>query len=303
MPRRLTLNSLTSDKFAVEKLLNEAIEYGDIAGEMQYSARLDNLKKEIAELEDVTPTNASVALFFGGKPVLGSKGILASFAGHVLDDFQELINKTFAFKENGGLGDRGKIALKANSDLMVTQVAKGSFGFILDEVSEQMEITETALKETVEDVMDLIDASALSDEEFFEEKIESLDKRVLQSLKNFFITLDKAESTLRVVSDKHEYSFDSTRIHRARKRTEATQIDESETEVELVIKGILPEHCKFEAITNDAEIIYGSISKSAVEQYSIDKLKRKCSVKLLIKEIKPLHRPKRTVYKLLEFLD
>lgn len=303
MPRKLTLNGLTSDKYAVEQLLNEAVQYGDIVAELQFTERLKTLNDEIESLEVDSPTNASVALFFGGKPVLGSKGILTSFAGNALEGFQELINKAFAFKENGSLGDRGKIALKANSDLMVTQVAKGSFGFILDEVSDQMEITETALKETVEDVMDLIDASALSDEQFFEEKIERLDKRVLQSLKDFFITLDKAESTLRLVSDQHEYSFDSTRIHRARKRTEATQIDEVETEIELTVKGVLPEHCKFEAITNDVEVIYGSITKGAAEQFNIDKLKRKCRVKLLVKTIKPLHRPERTVYKLIEFLD
>ncbi|MDN3685566.1 hypothetical protein QW180_26410 [Vibrio sinaloensis] len=70
---------------------------------------------------------------------------------------------------------------------MVTQVAKGSFGFILDEVSDQLEITETALKHTVDDVLELLDASAQPDEDKFEKKlIESLDKRVLQSLKDFF---------------------------------------------------------------------------------------------------------------------
>lgn len=303
MPRKLTLNSLTSDRFAVEKLLNESIEYSDIAGELQYSARLDSLNAEIAALEGAVPNNGSVALFFGGKPVLGSQGILASFAGHVLEDFQELINKTFAFKESGGLGERGAIPLKGCSDLMVTQVAKGSFGFVLDEVSEQMEITETALKVTIEDVMDLIDASALSDEEFFEQKLESLDKRVLLSLKNFFVTLDKAESTLRVVSDKHEYVFDSQRIHRARKRTEATQVDESEADMQLTLLGLLPEVGKFEAFSEDTGIIHGTVAKSATEQYGIEKLKRICNVKVLIKTIKPLHRPEKTVFKLLEFLD
>ncbi|MGU5528426.1 MULTISPECIES: hypothetical protein [Aeromonas] len=303
MPRKLKLNSLTSDQHAVQQLISEAIEYGDIVGELQYREKLEKLDREISLLKNANETNASVALFFGGEPVLGSQGILASFAGNVLENFQELINKAFASKENGSLGERGKIPLKANSNLMVTQVAKGSFGFILDEVSDQLEITETALKHTVDYVLDLINASAQPDDETFEKLIESLDKRVLQSLKDFFITLDKAHSTMRLVGDTQEYSLDSNWIHRARQRTEATEIDEDEELVELKVLGLLPEHCKFEAVTREGNIIYGSTTRLAAEQFRSELIGKQVRVNLLTKSIKPLRRPERTVYKLLEFVD
>lgn len=303
MPRKLILNSLTSDRYAVEQLISEAIEYGDIVGELQYKEKLEKLDKEISILKNHHETHASVALFFGGAPVLGSQGILASFAGNVLENFQELINKAFASKENGRLGERGKIPLKANSNLMVTQVAKGSFGFVLDEVSDQVEITETALKHTVEDVLELIDASAQPNDEVFEKLIETLDKRVLQSLKDFFITLDKAHSTMRLVGDEQEYCLDSNLIHRARQRTEATEIDEDEELAELKVLGLLPEHCKFEARTSDGNIILGSTTRLASEQFRSELIGKQVRVNLLTKSIKPLHRPERVVYKLLEFLD
>ncbi len=303
MPRKLKLNSLTSDQHAVQQLISEAIEYGDIVGELQYREKLEKLDREISLLKNANETNASVALFFGGEPVLGSQGILASFAGNVLENFQELINKAFASKENGSLGERGKIPLKANSNLMVTQVAKGSFGFILDEVSDQLEITETALKHTVDYVLDLINASAQPDDETFEKLIESLDKRVLQSLKDFFITLDKAHSTMRLVGDNQEYSLDSNWIHRARQRTEATEIDEDEELVELKVLGLLPEHCKFEAVTREGNIIYGSTTRLAAEQFRSELIGKQVRVNLLTKSIKLLRRPERTVYKLLEFVD
>lgn len=303
MPRKLKLNSLTSDKHAVQQLISEAIEYGDIVGELQYREKLEKLDREISLLKNANETNASVALFFGGEPVLGSQGILASFAGNVLENFQELINKAFASKENGSLGERGKIPLKANSNLMVTQVAKGSFGFVLDEVSDQIEITETALKHTVDYVLELINASAQPDDETFEKLIESLDKRVLQSLKDFFITLDKAHSTMRLVGDEQEYSLDSNWIHRARQRTEATEIDEDEDLVDLKVLGLLPEHCKFEAVTREGNIIYGSTTRLAAEQFRSELIGKQVRVNLLTKSIKPLRRPERTVYKLLEFVD
>ncbi|ENM3929700.1 hypothetical protein DDM60_003490 [Vibrio cholerae] len=303
MPRKLKLNSLTSDKHAVQQLLSESIEYGDIVGELQYREKLEKLDKEISLIKNANETNASVALFFGGEPVLGSQGILASFAGNVLENFQELINKAFASKENGSLGERGKIPLKANSNLMITQVAKGSFGFILDEVSDQIEITETALKHTIDYVLELINASAQPDDETFEKLIESLDKRVLQSLKDFFITLDKAHSTMRLVGDEQEYSLDSNWIHRARLRTEATEIEEDEDLVDLKVLGLLPEHCKFEAVTREGNIIYGSTTRLAAEQFRSELIGKQVRVNLLTKSIKPLHRPERTVYKLIEFVD
>ncbi|EHS1102552.1 hypothetical protein RHA02_003535 [Vibrio cholerae] len=303
MPRKLKLNSLTSDKHAVQQLISEAIEYGDIVGELQYREKLEKLDKEISLIKNANETNASVALFFGGEPVLGSQGILASFAGNVLENFQELVNKSFASKENGSLGERGKIPLKANSNLMITQVAKGSFGFILDEVSDQIEITETALKHTVDYVLELINASAQPDDETFEKLIESLDKRVLQSLKDFFITLDKAHSTMRLVGDEQEYSLDSNWIHRARLRTEATEIEEDEDLVYLKVLGLLPEHCKFEAVTREGNIIYGSTTRLAAEQFRSELIGKQVKVNLLTKSIKPLHRPERTVYKLIEFVD
>ncbi|KJQ87518.1 MULTISPECIES: hypothetical protein [Vibrio] len=301
MPRKLRLNSLTADKFAVEKLLQESIEYGDFVGELQYKERLDELNKAIEELSTDAATNASVALFFGGEPVLGSHGISASFAGNALEKFQKLINKTFANKESGSLGERGKVPLKRNSNLMVTQVVKGSFGFVLDEVSDQIEITETALKSTVEDVLEMINTSAQSDESLFESMIDNLDKRVLQSLKEFFEVLDKAKSTIRIVGDSKEYCLDKNLIHRARKRVESTDITEQDEVLTIILSGFLPEHCKFEAKLEDGTFIYGTVSKFAAKQFVQDYYGEKLDVLVQRKTIRPLNGSERELLKIKEF--
>ena len=63
MPRKLKLNSLTSDQHAVQQLISEAIEYGDIVGELQYREKLEKLDREISLLKNANETNASVAYF------------------------------------------------------------------------------------------------------------------------------------------------------------------------------------------------------------------------------------------------
>ncbi|EKG2506332.1 hypothetical protein M2F95_20360 [Vibrio vulnificus] len=301
MPRKLRLNSLTADKFAVENLLNESIEYGDFVGEIQYRERLSLLNQQIEKLKADVSTNASVALFFGGAPVLGSQGIDASFAGNALNKFQELINKSFANKESGALGERGKVPLKRNSNLMVTQVVKGSFGFVLDEVTDQVEITETALKNTVEDVLTMINISAQNDQEEFEHLIDSLDKRVLHSLKDFFKVLDKAKSTIRLVGDNTEFCLDANLVHRARERVESTNITERNEETSLILTGYLPEHCRFEGVTKTGESLHGSVSKVAAKQYVREYYGSTIDVLIQRKVIKPLNAPERELIKLLEF--
>ncbi|MGI2882241.1 hypothetical protein ACRTDO_15825 [Vibrio furnissii] len=301
MPRKLRLNSLTADKYAVENLLNESIEYGDFVGEIQYRERLSLLNEQIENLKADVSTNASVALFFGGAPVLGSQGIEASFAGNALNKFQELINKSFANKESGALGERGKVPLKRNSNLMVTQVVKGSFGFVLDEVTDQVEITETALKNTVEDVLTMINVSAQNDQEEFEHLIDSLDKRVLHSLKDFFKVLDKAKSTIRLVGDNTEFCLDANLVHRARERVESTNITEENEEISLILTGYLPEHCRFEGITKTGESLHGSVSKAAAKQYVREYYGSTIDVLIQRKIIKPLNAPERELIKLLEF--
>jgi len=308
MPRKLRLDGLRAELNSVQELLRQAHDAGDPVGELQYSHRQEILQKEIEEIEKTETTSASVALFFGGKPVLGSKGIAAEFAGSALEKFQDLVTRTFAKAELGPLGRRGPIPQKENTQLMVTELARGSFGFVLDEMSEQSELQETALKLMVDEVARIVEDTGSPNEPDFEAIVESLDPRTLIALKDFFVILDSSEATIRIVDDERDFLLDKYAVHRGRLRTEATSIEEKETFATGQILGFLPEHRKFELKPVDGEIIYGSVSKEAAEQYQAmvtsgtDVVGRHWQVKLTVRTVKPLNRPLREVYRLLEFM-
>lgn len=308
MPRKLKLEGMQAELSAVSALLQQAIEFADPVGELQYSHRKKSLEQEIGQIAETPEKSASVALFFGGAPVLGSRGISADFAGHALELFQELVSRSFATAELGVLGKRGPVPYRDSTKLMITEIAKGSFGFVLDEMSDQLELEDTSLKLMVEDVAKLLERTASPNELDFEEIAETLDARTLQSLRDFFITLDSNNATIRVVEDIADFTLDSTSIHRGRIRTEATSIDESEDFIIGVLFGFLPEHRKFELRIATGETVYGSVSKEAAEQYvsllSSEKVMIGNSWKLKIKKrvVKPLNRPPRQVNKLIEFL-
>ena len=106
MLRKLRLDGLRAELSLVQELLRQSLDAGDPVGELQYEHRRNIITKEIKELEETVTTSASVTLFFGGRPVLGSKGIAAEFAGGALEKFQDLVTKTFAKAEIGQLGKR-----------------------------------------------------------------------------------------------------------------------------------------------------------------------------------------------------
>ena len=188
---------------------------------------------------------------------------------------------------------------------MVTDLARGSFGFILDEMSDQSSLGESELTFIIDKVASFLKDSAAEDESVFEELIENLDPRTLLALKEIFANLDSSEATIRVVEGKNDITLDSKGIHRARLRTEATSIEEETTEISGVLEGLLPEHRKFEIRDDEGKLIYGSVAKEALEQFESSPksvIGNKCMATVLIKTVMPLNRPPKEVYRLIKFI-
>ena len=307
MPKKLNIDSLSSEITTLNELLLSARESGDVVGEMQLEHRISELSSKLNSLKEETlsDNSASVALFFGGQPVLGSKGIAAEFAGTALEQFQDLIAKVFANNEVGDLGERGLVPFKINSELMVTGLARGSFGFVLDEMSDQVQLESSQLSHVIDKAAILLRDSAAQDDAVFESILEELEPRTLMALRDLFKNLDSSKATLRIVEKELDFTLDGPSIHRAKIRTEATSIEESTTEIEGTLVGFLPEHRKFELADKTGNLYYGSASKEAVEQFTKaadNVIGNKCLIKVSIKTVAPLNRAPREVVRLIEFL-
>ena len=309
MLRRLKINGLRADISSIDNLLQQSLMYNDPVGKLQFSKRKQLLESEYSQLIGDTEKAASIALYFGGEPVIGSRGISLDFAGNALEQFQELVSRTFAKSELGNLGERGPIPLKQATKLMITEIARGSFGFVLNEFSDQMEMLDTKLKITVEEVATLLERTASPNELEFEEVLETLDARTLIALKDFFVNLDSHNATLRLVEEKADFTLDELSINRARKRTEAITIEETDEEISGVLVGFLPEHRKFEIKTDDGQMIYGSVSSEASEQYASFAFSGetiigfKWTFRIRRRTVSPLNRQEREIFRLLEFLS
>lgn len=306
MPKKLKKDALLAEKTSLEALINRAKVSGDVVGKIQFVHRKEKLDDEIAQLGEhkLEDNNASLAVFFGGQPVFGSKGIATEFAGSALEQLQDIVSKTFVRSELGAIGTRGKVPLKRNSELMVTGLARGSFGFVLDEMSDQTDLQESGLSHVIDIVAKTLRDTGAQDEAKFESLIDTLDGRTLLALKEFFSNLDSNHATVRIVEGEQDFFLDAPAVHRAKIRTEATSIEEDVKTESGVLVGFLPEHKKFELRLVDGSILYGSASKEAVEQFkatNASALGKKCTISVTIKTIQPLNRPPRAVVRLQEF--
>lgn len=307
MPLKLTVDSLKAEAAGLQKLLDEAGRIGDVVGEIQYKERLEEIASKLAELADSDTHLASVAMFFSGKPVVGSRGIAADFAGKLLESYQDIVSKTFARAEVGVLGGRGRIPRKQSADLMVTGLTHGSFGFVLEELADQAEINDTALKEILSNVSDLLQHVGAENENDFDVATEDLDPRTLVALREFFKGLDSAGAQVRFVEDVQEFFLDEKAIHRGRLRTEAIEINERTDVIGGVLIGFLPDHRKFELRDDAGATIYGTVSKEAAEQFiravqhQSAVIGERCEAEFLVREVRPLNRPPRLNYRLMGF--
>lgn len=263
MLKRLERDATKADLAAVEVLLNARTADEDPVGHMQFARRLEHLTQRLREIEAAPATNAEVGLFFGGRPVIGSYGILAEFGAKALAEFQTLVSNAFAAQE-GTLGARGPVPGRERTQLLLTDVARGSFGFILHQ-AEDPQFVDSVMKDVVGHAVDLVFRIASPDEETFGALAEDIDGRVLGSLRSFFKVLDDAGATMRIIEDSREITLRREEVGLARERTESVDFDETESEVTGTIY-VLPVDRRFELHpVGGGEVLRGAISLECLD--------------------------------------
>lgn len=243
--RKLERDFAHADAAAVNGLLAQLGDE-DVMARFGLEARLADLQAEIARLDAARDEPvASAALFFGGRPVLGQRGIESEFAGTVITKFQDIVAKVLAH-ETGGLGQRGVVANKAASTLHITNIVRGSFGFLLEEVGPQQQMVETPLRAAVDEATRLLDAFGEPDEEKFRTAIETIDERLLATTRDFFNIMRSSGATLRLVSGETDRSFGAEAVDRAAERATSTTVQDSEEILHGQLGGVLPDAHQFE---------------------------------------------------------
>lgn len=309
--KKLDIDALSADRMAVLDLL-ENLPDGDLVGRSTFEARLGDIDRALGEVEHRLDTTGSVALLFAGSPVHGARSIDSVFATRAISVFQDLVTKEVAMSELGSLGGRGPVPKRAQVNLAISELVRGSLGFVLEENCPSDQIADTVTKIAIDDVTRLLERTASENDADFEEAVETLDSRLLVSLKDFFTTLDDFQATVRIVESAREASFDPAAVHRGRVRMDSTKIEEKESESLIgELLGLLPESRRFEMRLRDSvEIIKGNVAAQFAADFlgqleSGDEpiLGRQWRVKMKIREVAERNKPVRNLYTLVGLLE
>lgn len=250
--KRLDTEALRADLAAVQGLLSHRDEDSDPVGWLQFSRRKSALEKKLLETQ-ASAAPASVALYFGGRPVAGSVGISARFGSNAVEMFQDLVSTRLA-SSSGVLGDAGPIPLRDHSNLMITEIARGSFGFVLQAADDVQNDGAGALslEKTIDEVCALIQNAADADEQKFSEAYADESPRVVNHVTKLFRLLDDAGATLRIVDDQRDFSLQRRDIELARARVDTLEVDVQKIDVEGRLY-VLPSSRKFDLYTGRPE--------------------------------------------------
>jgi hypothetical protein len=221
------------------------------------------LKEKIAALP-LGSKEARTVLFFSGEPVQGSFGIDASFAGRVLEPFQNMVMADFSDRWHGVVGSRGRRFGEANSRLLLTALPRGSFGLELARAENGELFEEDQLADTLAHVTKLVESSARSDEDFAAELDETA-PRVIQNLRQFLEVVAKGNAGLRLESGDYRCSMSPIEANEAFNRVAGTITSDEMIRMPGVLKGVLLESWKFDFVTVENHRIGGKIDENLTQ--------------------------------------
>jgi hypothetical protein len=234
---------------------------------ISYREKLNDLRSKLESLAaDVV--EASVRLLFSGGAVNGSQGIKASFVTKTVRPFQSLVKTQAALVRFGSVGDRRQRRNAINTDLFLTALPTGSFGVELSQLQQNDLYDENEIAVALKETIQLIYSAAESDERF-EALTENVPKQTLTNLKAFLKEVASENSFIKMETGDLGLEISKEKIQEAYSRVDAAERQESEIFISGVLRGILLDSGKFEAVDNEGNQIAGVISKDLEEHQII----------------------------------
>jgi hypothetical protein len=284
MTRKSERDEIAADLATVEALLATAPE-DDLLGRNSLIVRRDALAQDLATLGAQPPLSAHAAVYFGGAPVVGSRGIDATFASRAMSNYEDLVTKVWGQRQHGILPASGPVRDRHEAKLHITGVVRGSFGFELAELEGPMSSDGAPLRDAVDLATRAIIAAGESDDALADAAA-NLDARAFAALREFFMILKKGGASVRVVTNDLDRSFDVSSVIAAADRTQGTLTEEQDVPVPGEFLGVLPERRTFELRRDDGTVLRGRVSEemppAELRQLNPDWSTRRCVAHLRV---------------------
>lgn len=190
---------------------------------------------------------AHVRLTFRGKPVVGSRGLLADFGAAAVKAFADAVAVVGASRDSS-LKFRGAIPKREKYRLLITGTASGSFGFDLEETSgddrfPEMSPVGPAVKRTIS----ILEAAVGTDDEVLLDTVSDAHPRALVAIRTFLKKMAVQEATCALEFKGHTLRFsDVSEVRRGERRLGTDHVLDEDQQMTGRFLGILPAKRRFE---------------------------------------------------------
>lgn len=253
--RALLLSELTTLRGLLEQTPAE-----DVLDRASIESRMRMVQSALDSNPPDERAPARVRLTFRGRPVVGSRGIFATFGAAATQAFAEVVAKAAAGM-TAPLAQSGPVPNREEHELLITGTALGSFGFELEEHREApLLVGETNLAAALEQTCQLF-AAATRDDEQLADAVSAMDRRAVLAAKTFLETLASSEAHCAIECEGHTVVFDSVDdVRRGAARLADSNLRAQERTLLGAFLGVLPFARTFEFRVGESdEVIRGKV--------------------------------------------
>lgn len=233
---------------------------------------------------------ARAVLTFGGRPVLERYGVFADFGSQAANRFTDAVAKVAAGLA-APLAAMGPIRNRADSQLLITGTAIGSFGFEFEEhrpaVLDFGEEEESAAAQALGIVRDLLEGTRGTDDELAD-SASAADPRAVLAVREFLELLAASEAVCALeFNDRASRFRDVGEVRRAVERLSRENLREEQKTLDGEFLGVLPEARRFEfKLSAEGEVIRGKIGPGVAEPDAINRhLHRRTEISVMATQV------------------
>ena len=266
---------LLSERATLKKLISQSDE-SDVIARMSFEARLEEVEGQLEAYDGFSPRLVNASLTFRGSPVVGNRGIDAAFGPDAVKSFANAVTLVGA-SDHTPLSPTGRVPHSEDYRLIITNTARGSFGFQVEEVSQQLALEgqSTPVETAIARVKGILEASVGTDEELAE-AIADTNQRALGGIRNFLKTVADSGAVCALAFQDDVFQFtDVAQVRRSENRLSEDNIKEDDVTLTGYFEGFLPNslRAEFHIADTDADflteaagtIIFGKVESEVVD--------------------------------------
>ncbi len=233
---------------------------------------LEGRRNKLQEHLDALPVEPKlVSLTFAGQPVEGSRSILANFGGKATELFSQAVAAIDAGME-APLGTVGPVPRSRDRQLRIVGTALGSFGFLLEPPREPAQLalsTGDTGGDPATAAVVLLKQAHDGNENAMATLLSAI-PRPMSALRRFVKYVTDNRATFNVQYGSHRAGIRDVEEGRAMlELLRDDQLTREEKTLQVVLRGVLPETHRFEAVS-DGATIEGAISAGV----AVDRLRQ-----------------------------